>query len=82
MSRQQFYVMLDRLIQSEKAVRTEKCERCYEDSFRISSWASAAVKEIGAMGFSSANDREVFRPGDPATRAEAAELLAWYLTLA
>lgn len=81
-SRQQFYVMLDRLIQSEKTVRTEKCERCYEDSFRISSWASAAVKEIGAMGFSSANDREVFRPGDPATRAEAAELLAWYLTLA
>ena len=55
--------------------------RCYEDSFRISSWAGGAVEEITGMGFSSVNDRELFRPGDPATRAEAAELLAWYLTL-
>ena len=80
-SRQQLYVMLDRLIQSEKNIRARRPGKTYEDSFRISSWARDAVGEITGRGFSSANDREVFRPGDPATRAEAAELLAWYLTL-
>lgn len=80
-SRQQLYVMLDRLVEAEKTVRTVCPGRCYEDSFRISSWAGGAVEEITGMGFSSVNDRELFRPGDPATRAEAAELLAWYLTL-
>lgn len=80
-SRQQFYVMLDRLLQAQKTTWSMGSGPAYEDSFRISSWARGAVEEITGMGFSSANDRELFRPGDPATRAEAAELLAWYLTL-
>lgn len=80
-SRQQFYVMLDRLVRAEKSGCLVGSGQIYADSFRISSWARAAVEEITGMGFSSENDRELFRPGDPATRAEAAELLAWYLTL-
>lgn len=80
-TRQQFYVMADRLIRQSKTAKTVGTARRYEDSFRISGWASDAVNEITSMGFSSANDRELFRPGDPITRAEAAELLAWYLML-
>lgn len=80
-TRQQFYVMADRLIRQTKTVGTAGTARRYEDSFRVSGWACDAVDDITGLGFSSVNDRELLRPGDPITRGEAAELLAWYLTL-
>ena len=78
-TRQQLYVMVDRLLdRGSVSVGTGEV-RSFEDSFRISGWAREAVERIEALGFISRNDRELFRPQDPATRAEAAELVAWYL---
>ena len=78
-TRQQLYVMVDRLLdRGSVSVGTGEV-RSFEDSFRISGWAREAVERIEALGFTSRNDRELFRPQDPATRAEAAELVAWYL---
>ena len=71
--------MVDRLLdRGSVSVGTGEV-RSFEDSFRISGWAKEAVERLGTLGFTSQNDRELFRPQDPATRAEAAELVAWYL---
>ena len=51
----------------------------YSDDDRIDSWAQESVGAVRRRGFSSANDVELFRPRDWVTRAEAAELLDWYL---
>ena len=42
------------------------------------SWALTSVMSVRKLGFESRNDVEIFRPHDTITRAEAAELLAWY----
>ena len=78
-TRQQLYVMVDRLLDRGSVSIGTGEVRSFEDSFRISGWAREAVERIEALGFTSRNDRELFRPQDPATRAEAAELVAWYL---
>ena len=78
-TRQQLYVMVDRLLDQGRLSASAGEARTFEDSFRISGWAKEAVERLGTLGFTSQNDREVFRPQDPATRAEAAELVAWYL---
>ena len=78
-TRQQLYVMVDRLL--EQGGASAGTARTFEDSFRVSDWAKDAVERIGALGFTSQNDRELLRPQDPATRAEAAELVEWYVTL-
>ena len=78
-TRQQLYVMVDRLLGRGDLTGTAGKVRDFEDSFRISGWAREAVERIEALGFTSRNDRELLRPQDPATRAEAAELVAWYL---
>lgn len=53
----------------------------YRDDARTSPWADESVKLIRSAGFFSQNDREIFRPGDYMTRAEAAELFAFVLDL-
>ena len=71
--------MVDRLLGRGSLSASAGEARTFEDSFRISGWAKEAVERLGTLGFTSQNDRELFRPQDPATRAEAAELVAWYL---
>ncbi len=78
-TRQQLYVMVDRLLDQGSLSASAGEARTFEDSFRISGWAKEAVERLGTLGFTSQNDRELFRPQDPATRAEAAELVAGYL---
>lgn len=53
----------------------------YCDDSRTSAWARPYVTQLREMGFRSKNDVELFRPQDSCTRAEAAELFHWYLTL-
>ena len=82
-TREQVYAMVSRVAaaQGKTAARTET-PVSYLDDDRIDSWALNSVKTLREMGFSSKNDVEIFRPRDWATRAEAAELLNWYQTLA
>lgn len=78
-SREQFCVMLTRLAKHQGLVLPEGgTARPYSDAQRVSSWALAQVKAIWNAGFVSANDTSIFRPQDSMTRAECAELLAWY----
>lgn len=53
----------------------------YGDDARIDAWAKPFVTQLREMGFQSKNDIELFRPKDACTRAEAAELFHWYMTL-
>lgn len=79
-TRQELYVLLARLLQSQGVQAPQSGEvPVYEDSFRVSAWARPEVQYLQRLGFVSANDKELLRPGDKATRAEAAELLHWYL---
>lgn len=78
-SREQFCVMLTRLAKHQSlALPGGGSARPYSDSGRVSTWALAQVRSIWNAGFVSANDTSIFRPLDSMTRAECAELLAWY----
>lgn len=81
-TRQELYVILARLARSQGEKLPEEAAETprYEDSFRIGGWALKDVRFLKKLGFASANDVELFRPEDPATRAETAELLHWFLT--
>ena len=81
-SREELYVLLCRTaeLQGRAASRTDT-PVSFPDDRRIDGWAADEVNTVRAMGFSSKNDVELFRPRDWATRAEAAELFAWYGTL-
>ena len=81
-TREQLYVMVARLVQRQKLpVHSGADYQHYDDDNRISPYARDSVAFLRRLGFASANDVEVFRPGDSATRAEAAELFSWYLHL-
>ena len=51
-----------------------------EPTYFMDGWALDGVTKLRQLGFVSANDKELFRPRDPATRAEAAELFQWFCT--
>lgn len=72
---------MDRLLERQGLFAPVAELPVYEDGFRVSAWARQAVEQVERAGFSSLNDRELLRPGEPATRAEAAELVSWYLGL-
>jgi peptidoglycan/xylan/chitin deacetylase (PgdA/CDA1 family) len=79
-TREQFYVMLNRcLIIYGVQLTAVSSSVLYGDDARISAWASASVTKIRKAGFASKNDVEIFRPHDDITRAEAAELIMWFL---
>jgi len=82
-TREQFYIMLDRCrealgIQFPTVSNTPK----YGDDARISPWALKSVTSIRKAGFASKNDIELFRPHDEMTRAEAAEMITWFVQTA
>lgn len=81
-TREEFYVMLARLARRKgnDGARTDK-PAAYPDDARIDRWALLGVETVRNMGFSSRNDVEIFRPRDWTTRAEAAEVLNWYIGL-
>jgi peptidoglycan/xylan/chitin deacetylase (PgdA/CDA1 family) len=78
-TREQFYCVLYRLA-AGRGVSTGRSELPgYGDDARISPWAVEAVQGLRQMGFRSQNDVELLRPHDNIARAEAAEMLQWYL---
>jgi hypothetical protein len=79
-SRQQLYGMMARLPGVAALPETVEELPGYGDRTRIDPDYQAAVEAIEVRGFVSRNDRELFRPKDPATLAEAAELVCWYLS--
>lgn len=80
-TREQLYVLTARLPESlrQPSVKSTSCHG-YGDDARIDDWALDGVTKLRQLGFVSANDKELFRPKDPATRAEAAELFQWFCT--
>jgi len=79
-TREQFYTMLGRYGTSSISISPAITQpRVYRDDERISSWAAGYVSLFRERGFVSDNDKEIFRPHDYITRAEAAELLTWFL---
>ena len=77
-TREQFYTMLSRYIAlSDTELSQTATPVSFRDDVRTSAYALSAVDTIRRAGFISENDREIFRPGDTMTRAEAAELLSW-----
>lgn len=79
-TKEQFYTMLGRYGKAALTASPSVLEpRVYRDDQRISPWASRSVCLFRESGFVSKNDREIFRPLDNITRAEAAELITWLL---
>lgn len=78
-TREQFYCMVYRLAVEKGAASGQEALPGYGDDARISPWAADAVHGLQRLGFRSRNDVELLRPHDDITRAEAAELLQWYL---
>ena len=77
-TREQFYTMLSRYIAlSDTELSASATPVSFRDDVRTAAYAVPAVDTIRRAGFVSENDREIFRPGDTMTRAEAAELLSW-----
>lgn len=77
-TREQFYTMLSRYIAlSDTELSQSATPAVFRDDVRTSAYAVSAIDTIRRAGFVSDNDREIFRPGDTITRAEAAELLQW-----
>lgn len=74
MTREQFYAVLARV-----AALKGRLTPLYGDDDRISPWARDSVGAIRSAGFSSKNDVELFRPKTEITRAEAAELIHWFI---
>lgn len=77
-TREQFCTMLVRLASCQARTLSGDCADAYSDGFRVSDWARDSVEAVWSAGFVSANETSIFRPQDSLTRAEAAELLAWY----
>lgn len=83
-TREQLCTLIIRLAAKQGAALPDgvAAARIYGDVKRISPWARSSVERIWSAGFVSANDASIFRPGDSVTRAEAAELIHWYLQYA
>ena len=77
-TKEQFYAIADRYAKKalKKAPDTED-KKTFSDDSKIDDWAAGSVSELRSKGFVSDNDREIFRPRDYMTRAEAAELVTW-----
>lgn len=74
MTREQFYALLARTAGLKGGLTNT-----YGDDDRISPWARDSVGAVRSAGFSSKNDVELFRPKTELTRAEAAELIHWFM---
>lgn len=79
-TKEQLYTMLARYRRHQLYAAPQTASPAvYRDDCRISAWAGESVALFRNAGFSSKNDPQIFRPKDFASRAEAAELVAWML---
>ncbi|MEG0779647.1 MAG: polysaccharide deacetylase family protein [Oscillospiraceae bacterium] len=79
-TREQLYAMVAGLVDGANWERKplSDCPR-YGDDRRMTPAAAEPVLLLRQLGFVSQGDGELFRPKDAVTRAEAAELFAWFL---
>lgn len=78
-TREEFYAILARYARADDMEAPSMAAiPTYGDDRRIAAWALDDVTFIRALGFTSDYDVELFRPRVEITRAEAAEMLAWY----
>ena len=82
MTREEFYALLARLARLDYRAVSDVAPEIpsYQDDRRTHPWAREDVVYLRQLGFVSDYDVELFRPLAQITRAEAAELLTWYLT--
>ncbi|NLV86464.1 MAG: polysaccharide deacetylase family protein [Clostridiales bacterium] len=79
-TREQFYTILGRYAAENQSRVSQTLKSCsYRDDVRISPWACEYVSLFRDCGFVSKNDKEIFRPLDYISRAEAAELITWFM---
>ncbi|NLV85741.1 MAG: S-layer homology domain-containing protein, partial [Clostridiales bacterium] len=79
-TREQFYTILGRYAQENQNSKPKAINIVsYRDDERTSPWACGYVSLLRDCGFVSKNDREIFRPLDYISRAEAAELITWFM---
>lgn len=79
-TKEHLYTMLARYAYTELYAKERVASPAvYRDDACISSWAGESVALFRNAGFVSKNDPQIFRPKDYASRAEAAELVAWML---
>ncbi len=80
LTKEEFYSLVARLYASELPVLDRSfTPAAYPDDSYIDLWAQTSVSLLRELGFVSLNDREIFRPLDNITRAEAAELAGFVM---
>lgn len=80
MTREEFYALLARIARLDLRAVCDVPTPQFQDDRRIHAWARDDVSYVRQLGFVSVYDKELFRPLAEITRAEAAELITWYLT--
>lgn len=81
-TKEQFYTLFERYMESTESALEESEEvPVLPGDESISSWAYPAVHRLRAYGFLSAEETPRFAPRSGMTRAEAAELIAWFLKM-
>lgn len=79
-TKEQFYTLFERYMESMDTVFEELPEvAALPGDESVSSWAYPAVYHLRAYGFQSAGETARFAPKSGMTRAEAAEMIAWFL---
>ena len=79
-NREQFSVLIIRLADHQGILLPFNDQLpIYSDHPKISSWALQSLQLLWGAGFVSRNETSAFRPQDSVTRAEAAELISWFM---
>ena len=80
MTKEQFYTFFARYIEVADTALVEAAEvPLVPGDESVSSWAYPAVYHLRACGFQSAEQAVRFAPKSGMTRAEAAEMIAWFM---
>ncbi|MFF2094104.1 S-layer homology domain-containing protein [Paenibacillus sp. NPDC058174] len=74
-SREEMAVMMMRALQYAGKVPAPGAGSSFKDQVSISGWALEAVQQASQLGLAKGDASGAFRPGDKATRAEAAAML-------
>lgn len=80
-TKEQFYTLFERYMETTDTIFEENAAvDAQPGDETVSAWAYPAVQRLRACGFCSAGQSERFAPRAFLTRAEAAELVTWFLT--
>ncbi len=80
-TKEQFYTLFARYVLADTPLPAEAAAIAVAGDETVSAWASDALRLLRAFGFRSAAHEPRFYPQSGITRAETAELLAWFLRM-